>query len=236
MSREFQSYIDRVINSIGVSGRKEKQIREDIYASLMEKQQATGECDPYILMGNPEEVAMEFRDNMDIKPNRTYYSGYAFEYVSKTKIFGIPLVHINGKPMGVAKGILAIGGMSIGVVSLGGISIGVLSLGGMSLGILISLGGISLSGLLSLGGVAVSYAASIGGVAIAHYLAVGGFAKASIAIGGVARGIVAVFQQHGTGEYMFKTPVNANEVVAAIKAVFPKMGNGLLNFIKIFLQ
>lgn len=240
MGREFQDYIDRVLYSIGVGGRKEKQIREDLYASLMEKQQITGESDPYILLGNPEDVAEEFRENLEIKPSARYcyrYNcGYRYEYVSKIKVFGLPLVHINTKPFGIAKGIFSIGNIAIGIVSLGGVSIGVLSLGGLALGILVALGGGALSGLLSIGGITISYAASMGGIAIAKYIAVGGIARADIAIGGVAKGIVAVFNQQGTGRYMFKTPVSGDEVTAAIKMAFPKIGRGLLNILRIFLN
>lgn len=234
MSREFYDYIDRIVNSIGVSGKKERQIREDLYASLLEKQQITGESNPYILLGDPEELAADFRENLDIK-NNTRYSfryGYGYEYVSRVKIFGLPLVHVNTKPLGVSKGVFSFGSIAIGVFSLGGISIGAVSLGGLSLGLLAALGGAALSGLLSLGGVAISYGLSIGGLSIAKYIAFGGYARADIAIGGVAKGIVSVFNESGTGQYRFKAPVNVDEVVNVIKQVHPNMGRGLLNLIR----
>ncbi len=112
--------------------------------------------------------------------------------MSKTKVFGIPLVHVNNKPMGVAKGIFSLGSIAIGIFSFGGISIGVFSFGSVSLAIL-------------------------------------------IAFGGVAKGIIAVFNQDGTGQYMFKSPVNPDEVLAAIKQVYPRIERKVLNFIKIFL-
>lgn len=258
MNEKFQVYIDNVIDHIGVTGKKEKRIREDLYTALIEKADATGENDPYILMGDIEEVAEEFRANLGIKDNGVYESQYingykyrygyglSYEYVSKTKIFGIPLVHINTKPFGVAKGIFSLGTLAIGVFSLGAVSLGVMSFGALGLGLLIAFGGMSISGLISLGGIAISglmsmgglsiaYGYSLGGLAIAKFIAVGGYAKADIAIGGVTNGIVSVFKQHGTGQYMFQTPVNSEEVITTIRTVFPRTGNGILNFIKNFL-
>lgn len=241
MGREFQDYIDRVLYSIGVGGRKEKQIREDLYVSLMEKQQITGESDPYILLGNTEDVAEEFRENLEISHNPRYFLGNrhgyrrGYEYVSKVKVFGIPLVHVNTKPLGIAKGIFACGSIAVGLVSFGVISIGAIGFGAVSLAIAMAIGGVAFSGLLSLGGVAASYAISLGGAAIAKYIAIGGYARADIAIGGVVKGIVAVFNQHGTGQYMFNAPVNPDEVISAIKQVHPSIGKSLLEFIRFFL-
>lgn len=241
MNKDFREYIDEILNSIGVTGIKRKRIREDLYASLMEKQQITGESDPYILLGDPEEVAEEFRENLEIthKPryclgNRhTYKNGY--EYVSKTKVFGVPLIHINTKPFGIAKGIFSFGSVAMGLVSFGVISVGALSFGAISLAIFIAVGAMAFSGILSMGGVSLSYVASFGGLAIAKYVAFGGYARADIAIGGVAKGIVAVFNENGAGEYMFKMPVNPDEVINAIKQVYPGIGRFFLKLIRNFL-
>lgn len=252
MNEEFQLYIDKIIESIGIHGKKEKLIREDLYASLMEKAEATGEGDPYILLGDIEEVAEEFRENLEVKNSRRYRSRYInvgrfdYEFVSKTKIFGIPLVHVNTKPFGIAKGIFSFGTLSIGVFSFGCISMGIISFGAAALGILAALGGISLSGLLSMGGIAVSgffssgglalaYGCSMGGAAISKFIAIGGYAKADIAIGGSAHGIVAVFKQYGEGQYMFKIPADSKEVIAVIKNIYPNISSGIIDFIKIFL-
>lgn len=241
MNKDFQDYIDGIVDSIGVVGKKRKRIKEDLYASLIEKQQITGENDPYILLGDPEEIAEEFRENLEVRQNtrNCWWYGrrykYGYEYVSKAKIFGIPLVHVNTKPLGIAKGIFSFGSVAIGLVSLGGVSIGVLSFGGISLAILMAIGGAAFSGMLSIGGFSVAYVASLGGAAIAKHIALGGYARADIAIGGVAKGIVAIFNQHGTGEYMFKMPVNSNEVITAIKQVYPNIGKLLLEFIRNFL-
>lgn len=235
MNKEFESYINKVAEKICIYGKKEKQIREDLYNSLIERQQATGENDPNILLGNPDEVAEEFRENLSISNISSKRNKYGYEYVSKTKIFGIPLVHINTKPFGTAKGIIAFGGVSIGVFSFGAISIGIVCFGAISIGILAAFGGAALSGLLSAGGAAISYAVSFGGAAIAKHVAVGGYAKANIAIGGVAKGIVAVFNQYGRGKYMFKLPANTDQILNSIKKVYPNTSQWILNLIKNFL-
>lgn len=242
MSIEFNEYVNMVINNIGIHGRKERQIREDLLSSLIEKQQITRESDPYILLGDPEEIAAEFRENLGItEDRRNYYRygcykyGYGYEYVSKTKIFGLPLVHVNFKPLGVAKGVFSVGLIAVGGVSFGAISAGVFSFGAISLGIISAIGGAALSGLLSIGGAAISYGMSIGGLAIAKYVACGGYASADIAVGGVAKGIVSVFEQHGTGQYMFKAPASPDEVMNAVKQVHPGLGKGLLSFIRCLL-
>jgi len=57
---------------------------------------------------------------------------FGFEYHRRTKLFGLPLVHIvlgpgintmTGRPR-VAKGIIAIGGVAVGVVAFGGLVLG----------------------------------------------------------------------------------------------------------------
>lgn len=250
MNKEFEAYIDKIIYYLGVNGKQEKQIRDDLYNSLIEKQECTGENNPYELLGAPEEIAEEFRENLNIteeKPNQSMYMNYInpslFEYTSRTKIFGIPLIHVNLKPFGVAKGIISIGSISIGVLSIGAISFGILSLGAIGFGIILALGGFSISGVMSFGGIAIaglaafggmaiSYGISFGGLAIAKILACGGYAKANIAIGGIAKGVIAVYKQHGSGTYLFKFPANSAEVINAIKRVYPNTGDWMIKLIK----
>lgn len=128
--------------------------------------------------------------------DRVYRYGF-YEYKSKTRIFGIPLVHIkSGYGIQVAKGIIAIGNISIGFISIGGISVGALSLGGIGLGLLVlagmALGGIAFGGfaigILAMGGMAVGIY-SAGGMAIASKLAIGGAAFGHTAIGVSPRGV-----------------------------------------------
>ena len=116
-----------------------------------------------------------------------YYTGWHYEYKSRRTLFGLPLVHIHlrDRGMAVARGIFALGNVSLGVFSLGGISLGLFSLGGVSLGLLLALGGIALGGV-SIGGCAVG-AVALGGCAVG-LLAVGGGAFGAYALGGGAVG------------------------------------------------
>ena len=107
--------------------------------------------------------------------NHYYHPWY--EYKSKRTLFGLPLVHINSGPgLRVAKGIIAVGNISIGVFSVGGLALGLFSFGGLALGLLLVLAGVGV-GAVAWGGVAVGV------------LANGGFALGWLAIGGIARGV-----------------------------------------------
>ena len=132
--------------------------------------------------------------------NHYYHPWY--EYKSKRTLFGLPLVHINiGFGLRVARGIIAIGNISIGALSIGGLALGLISLGGLALGLLVyagvavgavAWGGVAV-GILAGGGVAMGWFAwggvySVGGAAVASKVAVGGMASAPLAIGGAADG------------------------------------------------
>lgn len=239
MNKEFEIYTNKIVSLIGINGRKAKQIREDIYSSLIEKQQSTGESDPYKLMGFPEDVAEEFKDNLGIKKEASMFAYnfyYAYEYKSKTTLFGVPLVHINFKRFGIAKGIIAVGNIAIGIIACGAFSMGLFSFGGFALALLLGVGGISVSAIASFGGMAISGLISFGGFAAAKYIAAGGYASASIAIGGAAKGIISIYNQNGTGRYLFKSPADLENVLTAVKIVHPKIGNSMLNFIKFLVQ
>lgn len=121
---------------------------------------------------------------------------FSYEYKSKLKIRDIPLLHINiGRGFKVAKGIIAIGNISIGLFSLGCFSLGLISIGGLGLGLLAlagaALGGVCFGGLsigyVAFGGLAIGVYA-VGGLAIASKLAIGGAAYGYIAIGGSVKG------------------------------------------------
>jgi len=121
----------------------------------------------------------------------------SFEYRSRTRFCGLPLIHIRigGSPAnaGVAVkawiavahsaigGLFAFGGVAIGPIAIGGIGIGLMSFGGLAAG-LISLGGFSIGGFAvgaqaigweALGGCAVAWKAAVGGAAIAREFALG---------------------------------------------------------------
>ena len=100
-----------------------------------------------------------------------------YEYRSKARILGMPLIHIAGgwDPVSgrrrIAKGFIAIGDIAIGVISVGGVALGGVCLGGLGLGVA-SIAGCSLGLLFALGGLAVGGVA-IGGLAIGYYAAGG---------------------------------------------------------------
>lgn len=112
-----------------------------------------------------------------------------FEYRSTATLAGLPLVHIcvgidpsTMRPR-VAKGVVAIGNVSVGVVAVGGLACGLLTVGGASLGLLFALGGAAVGVGLSIGGLAIGSIA-IGGVAIGFAYAIGGAAFGSAIVDG----------------------------------------------------
>lgn len=126
-----------------------------------------------------------------------YIRGY--QYTSKTKIAGIPLVSVRfsrnlGKDS-VAKGIIAIGNVAIGVISFGAISVGVISLGAIAFGML-AIAALAV-GFLAWGALAIGVAAfgasavgiySAGAAAYGKEIAVGVSAFGRTAIGETAKG------------------------------------------------
>ena len=90
-----------------------------------------------------------------VKTGSTVYIKNEYEYISKIKIAGIPLVHIHtGRSHQCARGIIAIGNNAFGVIAIGGFAAGLLSFGGMSLGLLFAFGGVAV-GSISFGGFSV---------------------------------------------------------------------------------
>lgn len=162
---------------------------------------------------------------------------YNYEYVSKTKINGIPLVHINlglgngvRKAKGiiaignVARGIIAIGGIAMGLLSLGAISIGLISIGGLvALGLLLSIAGISI-GSIAIGGIAIGLF-TIGGLSIGIY-SIGGMAIAkNVACGDHSYGYIAIGNYvNGTIE-LIKNEVSSVEIKNIILEHFPNTWN-----------
>ena len=67
------------------------------------------------------------------RPAQEKWDGWGFEYKSKTKILGLPLLHVcfkyrtNMMPVP-AKGIIAIGQFSAGIINISQFSVGVFSL------------------------------------------------------------------------------------------------------------
>lgn len=138
---------------------------------------------------------------------------FHYEYCSKTRVFGLPLVHVNlGVGVYCAKGVFAVGNAAAGIFALGAVSAGVVSLGALSLGIL-ALGAITL-GLLSLGSIAFGVMVfggiavgvyTFGGIAVG-YIAVGGLSAGRFAVGDWAFGYLAAGRSRVSGSYAFRMP------------------------------
>lgn len=153
---------------------------------------------PLLEIENRQERSEGSKENIVSQKNYTVgANGFGvYEYKSKKKIRGIPLVHIKmGYGVQVARGIIAIGNVSIGLISIGGISVGAISLGGLGLGLLVlgglALGGIAFGGgaigIIAMGGMAIGMY-SLGGMAVASEIAIGGAAFGDTAIGTSPRG------------------------------------------------
>ena len=155
-----------------------------------------------------------------------------YEYISKTKIKGIPLVHINvGFGLKKAKGIIAIGNMAqgfisiglvaLGIISFGGIGIGLITTAAIALGLLCAIGGIAVGGL-AIGGIAIGLLA-IGGLSMGMY-AIGGCAIAkNVALGDYASGYIAIGNHlKGTVKIVSTDAVSSGQIRNTILKYFPK--------------
>ena len=172
----------------------------------------------------------------DLKEIRHYLKRQGpYEFVSSTRILGLPLVHVKfsrfSRTPGVAKGIIAIGDVAFGVISIGGLALGLVSIGGFALGLLLALGGLALGGLV-FGGVCIGMVA-VGGVAIGVY-AFGGAAVASeLAVGGAAVGRVAIGDA-AQGDYTLHVHQASREmIVQFITQHVPNMPESLSRLISL---
>jgi len=178
-----KEYVAQVLAFVEASEDVKRRLSEDLFEHI----ESAGGDDAVRRMGHPRDMAAElmdalYEDKTDVIRElvntkaqlRAVAGGNGFEYVSKTKLFGLPLIHVcfnnlwffNPRTANVAKGIIAIGHVAVGVVAIGGVSAGLVSIGGISLGLL-ALGGVALGGW-ALGGVALGLMAW-GAVALGMY-------------------------------------------------------------------
>jgi hypothetical protein len=243
---KIERYVNEVLSNIVADDDMKSRIRDDLTSQLNDSATAEDIDEVLCRMGDPKEVAGEFMDSMyegnaelikqviSDRSDKGMYMKRVYEYKSKASILGVPLVHIKlsryGRPSA-AKGIIAIGTVSVGVVSIGAVPLGIICFGGIPAG-LIAVGGISVGLLLAIGGVAVGGAA-IGGVAVG-LLAIGGFTVGNIAIGGYAHGTVAIGDKV-SGDYVLHTnhigPETKAEVSALIRSAFPKLPGWITDMI-----
>lgn len=119
-----------------------------------------------------------------------------YEYKSKTRLLGLPLVHVaagwdpvTGKKR-IAKGWIAVGDvMAVGGIAVGGVTgVGVVGMGGVAGCGLLGVGGALAIGALAIGGNAAGLLFALGGNAASMGLTIGGLAAGKFAIGGEAAG------------------------------------------------
>lgn len=194
-----------------------------------------------------EEITTDIPKKNGIYVINNYHYRPNYEYISKRKIFGIPLVHVNiGNGIRVAKGIIAIGNLSIGLLSIGGISLGLFSIGGVALGLL-ALAGLGIGGIAA-GGAALGYLAfggfafgtyAIGGIAVGTYCA-GGIAVASkVAMGGVANGYYAIGDEVSGTLTITKSQLSGASLESIqndILEKYPRIMKWFLHLLKYFLR
>ena len=237
----FRRYAADVVNRLKTSELRKRQIQREIQNELAKQYKISMVDDPRLILGWEEDVAKSWQEKIDIG-----LVPLSDEFISSIQVGNLPLVHITRKPNGVAKGIIAIGPVAIGVVAIGGLSIGVIGLGGLAFSLLLSLGGLSLSafsafgglaisGYLAAGGLAISYQTAIGGLAIAKDYAIGGSAFGKIAVGAVAKGVVAVYDESGSGEVLLHISKGYAEIRRQILRVAPDFPEWLFLIVRLVL-
>lgn len=243
---KIDRYVNEVLSHIIADNKMKARIKDDLTSQLNELA-ALEDIDAVLgRMGDPKEVAREFMDSMyedkselldeviSERSDNGIYMKRVYEYKSKTSFMGMPLVHIKfnryGRPT-LAKGIIAIGTVSVGVISIGAFPLGIVCIGGLPIG-LITLGGISIGLLLAIGGIAIG-AVAIGGITVG-LLAIGGVSVGNIAIGGYAHGVVAIGDKV-SGDYVMHTNhiglETSAEVSALIKTAYPKLPDWIIKMI-----
>lgn len=169
-------YIKDVLRLLNTNSKMKQRIEEDLRQRIQQAQEEDPYFDILQELGTPETVASDFMEQLSIeqvKGVKRPYQIEPFEYQSKAKLFGLPLIHIHvgGRyQTKVARGVIALGDVAQGVIAVGGVSLGVISIGGVGIGVL-SLAGVAIGGL-AIGGVALGGFA-IGGVAIGLFESLG---------------------------------------------------------------
>ena len=242
---QIDNYVNEVLDHIDADRKMKMRIKADLTLQLNDAAESEEVEEVLKKMGDPMNVAMEFMETIyegkdeyqsDFARDRSYGVFFArriYEYKSKTTLFGVPLIHVKssryGKPV-VARGIIAIGTISVGFISIGAIPVGIISIGGAALGVL-SFGGLALGLLLAAGGVAVG-AFALGGLAVGLG-AIGGIALGEITIGGYARGTVAIGAD-AAGKYSLVIQHTGPETRVAVEnliiSAFPNLPNWIVKF------
>lgn len=250
MDIKIKSYVNEVLSFITADEKTKNRISKDLYSHIYEASQ-NDDLD-WVLndMGNPQDVALDFMENLNLKDaniktnrNCSNCENKIYEYKSKITVCGLPLIHIklrNKYRLGLnlkltrAKGIIAIGDIATGILFGSGIiSTGLLSFGVISIGLLLSFGALSIGGLsfgaISIGGLAIGGLAigieAIGGLAIAKNVAIGGGAIGTTVIGD---GIKGTNTLHGQN-------FNPSDIKIFLESCDPGKDSLILKLINLFL-
>jgi transcriptional regulator with XRE-family HTH domain len=205
---------EQVADKIGVS-------RQTV--SKWETDQSLPDFDKLLPLSELYDVTLDelAGNNKNIKRDDDYiHLKNHYEYKSKKSIFGLPIVHINiGRGLYKAKGLIAIGNISVGLISIGMLSLGLLSFGVLAFGLVligalalgvISCGAIAVGvfaiggcaiGIFAIGGLAIGVY-SIGGCAIATNIALGDYASGHIAIGHHTHGYIKLVRDATSVDYI----------------------------------
>src|SRR6188472_3019663 len=123
----------------------------------------------------------------------------SFEYRSRLKVFGLPLVHVvrgidpSSGRRPTAVGIIAIGQVAVGVVAIGQVAIGGISVGQASIGLGWGIGQLAF-GLLAAGQVAAGLLGAAGQLAVApHALGMVTDTGLFVAMGWLVTGLMLAF-------------------------------------------
>lgn len=225
--KKINRYVFKILSYIECDSLLRKKLRDDLLSDISSRSDIEDISDPYELMGNPKDVALEIieRHNLKLSPG--------FEYISDTKIFGLPLIHISSRKRGVAMGVLAIGLKSVGVLSFGILSLGIVSfgiisigvltaIGSLSIGLLLSVGALSISAYMSVGAIAISSYISLGAIAISNNISIGAISIGKVAVGARAYGEVAIYSEYGKGTTTINMYTQKDLVEPAIREFYNK--------------
>lgn len=174
-------------------------------------------------------------------------NSYYYEYTSRRRLFGMPLLHVNIGAGRTAKGVIAVGlrsrGLiSVGILSAGIISVGILSLGILSLGLLVL--GVFAAGAIAAGAIAAG-AIAIGIIAVGA-LAVGAFSGGALAVGKFfaigydARGMVAIGDEKFRGSLFSQsmaslTDAQKPQIISLLRENIPAWLRWCLGFVRFVL-
>ncbi|MDQ2086466.1 hypothetical protein RBH29_08495 [Herbivorax sp. ANBcel31] len=206
-----------MLSYLSVDRKTKKRLKEDLITQINEKIANRDVLEVLSELEDPKTFADNFIDEYETVPKELF----KFEYKSKMRIFGIPLMHICGSNKindfsgNIAKGIIAIAPISFGFLSFGAISLGAISFGAVSFGLLAA-GAVSIGLLLAFGAVAIDLGA-IGTVAIG-YISRGVMNVEHTAIGEQVTGVNIL-----EGEYLSR-----NEVYEFIKSHHPHLNDWII--------